>query len=747
MKKIISLNGEYRLYTYDSETAPELPTELSGEYITANVPGNVELDYMTAGLLPDLYAEDNVKLAGKLENKDFWFVREFDVKKSDDEKATLVFEGVDCIAEYFVNGKKAGESDNALIPFSFDVSALVVSGKNTLAVHIRSAFEYAKKYSVQPYNVAFPDCYESLNIRKSAASFGWDILPRALSAGLWRGVSLELSDGGEITDLYISTCRADSDVAVLIVTVNADLPSGMIGRCSLKITGKCGDDGFVKEAPFLFNAATVYPYVYNPKLWYPAGAGKPELYDVTAEILCDGKVVAEKRLRYGIRRIEVKYTEAVGENGNFEFIVNGKPCRIRGIDHTPIDVFHSKDEAKTAAVIADVKALNCNLVRVWGGGVYESDSFYDLCDENGIMVWQDIMLACHAYPQTDEFQRKISAECEAIAKRIANHPSLALWCGSNETDWAYVCVGLDPNDDEVTRSAIKKALYKCDPYRAYLPSTPYFSREYIKRAGGVFYLDLDEIERARTILPEEHYWWHRNDFLSFIRQSHRFVAEIGYSGCPERSSLVRFLPEKFRFSDDVAWRCHSFPTENGRDTGIKYLFEAVPDSDAEMIKASQYYQAEAYKFIVEKSRVNVDSNGIVLWNLRDGFPVFASSLVDYYGNKKAAFYAVATSYSALQCVISDGKAFIVNDAGSKGECVVLIEDALGKTIFSKSLFITGAAVEAVGGIDAKSDDFLFITLKFDGETITNYKCNYVDKIDYLRYDALYEKIKRFTRRK
>lgn len=738
----IDLSGEYRLYTFDSGNAPLMPDTLESadnekQPLTAQVPGNVELDYMRAGLFPDLYFGDNILRTKGLENKDFWYEKTFEVDFPNVFGARLVFEGVDTIAEYFLNGVKIGQSDNALIPHSFDITNVLIEGQNTLAVHIFSAVQAAEKYEISPYNVAFPNTYESLNIRKSAASYGWDILPRALSAGIWRDVFIEFNAETEIKDVYLSTCRVEKDTAILICSVNAKIPQKLRDMCTLKITGECKGHKFVKEAPLLFNAATVYPYVEHPLLWYPQGMGEQNLYDVRIEIIAFGRAIARKTLKYGIRKVDVKCTEEIGEEGDFAIFVNGEKCRIRGIDHTPIDVFHSKDAKKTREVVENIAELNANLVRIWGGGVYENDEFYDLCDEKGILVWQDIMLACHAYPQTAEFLEKMTAEVKAAAKRLRNHSCLALWCGSNETDWAYVCVGLDPNDDKLTRKAIKDALYESDPFRYYLPSTPYFSREFVKERGGKFYLDLAEIEEARVPLAEEHYWWHRDDFKSFTKQSHKFIAEIGYGGSAEKASVDKFLKKGYTFDDDAAWSCHSFPTESKRDTGINYLFDGVLDDTAEKIAASMDYQAEAYRYIVEKSRTNENTNGIMLWNLRDGFPIFSSAIVDYYGRKKLAYYAVRAAYEPLQVFIDGetGEITLVNDSTYQGEISVKVQTGKGALLLEKT-FVIKQGVQKIGTFDKKinkNSEWVKTEIAYPGKTIESKVYVYSGKINYSDY--------------
>lgn len=740
----INLNGAWRLYSYPNDNAPTDPSELHNDCIEAEVPGNVELDYQRAGLLSDLLETDHVKQAESLERSDFWYVRDFIMEELPKGNLILHFDGVDTVASYFLNGRLIGQSDNMLIPHEFCVSGLLQTGENTLSVHIKSALKFAEAFDIEPYNVAFPGCYENLHVRKSAINYGWDISPRLLSAGIWKDVWLEEQEETRFRDVYLATASVTDDVAVLVLSCNADIPEAHMGKCTLSIEGICGDHHFFNEYPLPFRSTTVYPYVHGARLWYPQGMGEQNLYDVRIRINCDHMVLAEKDLLFGIRKIDLHYGNAVGDEGDFSIHVNNRLCRCRGVNWVPLSLLHSQDKDKYEQALIDLRDAKFNMVRVWGGGVYEQDRFYDLCDEYGIMVWQDIMLACHAYPSTERFCKAMSEECEAVAKRLRNHPSIALYCGGNETDWPYVCVGLDPNDDPISRDVIPKTFRRFDPYRAYLPSTPYFSREFIQKHGGRFYLDLDEIKKARVPLPQEHYWWHREEFLQFREQQHRFITEIGYSGSSSRDSLDRYLPKGYSFRDDTAWKYHSYPTEGSRTRGVEYLFTSVPDNDDDRIRASQYYQAEAYKFIVELSRMREQCNGILLWTLRENWPSFSSALVDYYGTRKPAFHTVTLSCEPVQCMIdiegSVAKVFLINDGMIGRKLSIKVTDENGLIRFEDSIFTpSNALVEPLAVIELNNEKLL-LTEIFDGDrTIRNYRFVYTKQLDYSLYDNLYKK--------
>lgn len=737
----ISLNGNYKLYITDGKNPDFDRVNFNGlsEPIDATVPGNVELDLMRANLLPDLYFADNIKKAEYLESKDFVYVKDFEFDFNDNCHRELVFDGVDTIAEYYLNGVKIGESENAFVEYRFSVDDVLKNGSNRLVVHIFSSVNHAKKYEYTPLNIGIYDgCYESLNIRKPASSFGWDILPRAVSAGIFRDVYIQECSAVEITNVYIATNRLVDNLAILTVSVNARIADEFSGKLTLKISGKCKDSEFNKICPFTFTSKTVFPYVENPVLWYPCGYGAPDLYDVTVELVADGKVMARKSIKFGIRSVEVGYTEEIGENGDFRIFVNDKLIKVKGVNHTPIDVYHSKDKEKYADIVDGIKGMNCNFVRVWGGGVYEDDEFYSLCDEKGIMVWHDFMLACHMYPQTKEFLDKISFECKNVVEGLRNHTSIIAWCGSNETDWMYTCIGLNPNDDKITRVIMKDVLSAVDPFRPFFPTTPYFSNDFIKKQGGVFYVDLAEITERRRPLPEEHYWWHRNDFLKFTDQNHKFIMEIGFGGCNSLDELNKYLPVGWTFKDDKFWGCHSYPTEDSRTAGLDYLFDGVENNNEELVAASRAYQAEAYKYIVERSRIRPYFNGICLWNYRDGFPIFSSAFVGYDGDKRPAYFAVKNSYEPVQCIMKyeNGKVevYIVNDTPSEFKGRLRLSGIFG--IKEKEIDIKANEIILVDTISCGENQFITSELNVCGKTVKNYLYTYGGKIDYRRYKEL-----------
>ncbi|MEE0928957.1 MAG: hypothetical protein UIG59_07165, partial [Acutalibacteraceae bacterium] len=390
--------------------------------IPAQVPGNVELDLITAGLLPeDIFRGLNIRKTEKFETYDWWYEKTFTApeKISAKEKATLCFRGVDCLAEYFLNGEKLGESDNMFIAHEFDVTNKLAYGKNnTIVVHISSVAAKLAGGDLELCSIrsewGMPKFLT--HIRKAPHMSGWDIMPRAMSAGLWRDVELRIEPIYGIKYVYVTPDRIEGGVTKIRLMYDSHLPfEYRLADLKIKITLKCGDS--VIESVQLRKGGIGCTYLEIPdcKYWWPRGYGEQNMYDITVALYTlSGELIAEKSVRRGIRWVKLCRTDTVEPNGRFEFEINGKKVLALGANWVPMDPFHSRDKSRYAKALAMLDDLNCNIVRCWGGNVYEDHEFFDFCDSHGIMVWQDFAMACQYYPQTEEFFDKIRREAEWV---------------------------------------------------------------------------------------------------------------------------------------------------------------------------------------------------------------------------------------------------------------------------------------------------------------------------------------------
>ncbi len=662
-----SLDGEWELYHFEHGTFNiEKPADLVASWlspISATVPGNVEIDLQQAGL-PDPFVGDNIRLLRPYESHDWWYRREFFLPAVFlGRRIDLVCEGLDTFATVWINGQIAGNSANMLITQRFEVSGLLRAGtKNEITIRLASSMAEAGEQTYEAGALSWEHRWEGLQVRKAAHMWGWDIMPRLVSAGIWRSIRLQEIPEHAIEQLYTWTVEASSQRATLGVFFQVRTSEPVDGLV-IYFHGACRGHTFEYEWPLEFIADSCTISIPEPKLWWPTGYGEPDLYMLTAQLRRDTQVLAERTERIGLRKLEIDRTEIAGKawtpepasampervdtppltESHFVIRVNGEPVMVKGTNWVPLDASHSRDAGRLAKALEMVADLGCNMIRCWGGNVYEQEAFFDWCDQYGVLVWQDFAYACCIYPQTEAFLAEVDRETEGIVRRLRNHACLALWCGDNEIDMTYHSQGRDPGRNRLTREIIPQVLERSDPQRAYIPSSPYIPPALVHR--------LD----AWTATPEQHLWGPRGYYKSpfYTKHSAHFIGEIGYHGCPNPASIKRFITAEhlWPWQDNHEWQVHSVyhwqhkAIERDRiqlmANQVRELFGEVPEELPPFALASQITQAEAKKFFIESTRLRKwQTSGILWWNLLDGWPQFSDAVVDYYFGKKLAYHYI-----------------------------------------------------------------------------------------------------------
>jgi beta-mannosidase len=628
--------------------------------ISSVVPGNIGADLMREKILPDLYFGANALLSQEWERTDFTYSTSFESPSfQKGERVELVFDGVDTVATVVLNGKKAGQLNNMFVPHVIDVTdALVKKGTNALSIKIHNiidaAARNAREWGTSAFEMGHYQDKTGIFVRKAQHMFGWDIAPRILFGGIWRKVSLRIRKRNEIIpeDFHFGVRSIDPvrHRAEISLEWGCTLePSIDTRRYTIDIQGVCGESTFRFHTRLRSPYGNAYIGVRNPLLWWPAGYGEQPLYNVTVTLLLDDKPVDEYKTRTGIRTIHLDFNHDPADvsKNRCTFIVNGTPVAVRGSNWVPVDALHSCDAERVPDIFRLFKESHCNILRCWGGSVYEEDTLFDLCDEYGIMVWQDFAFACAIYPQNKEFQDLVAEEAKIIIKKLRNHPSLALWSGDNEIDlFVYYLYGMPtilPSDNLISRRVLKEAVAQYDMYRSYLPSSPYFP---------------DDVYLARQPdgMPEQHIWGPRGYFKDdfYAKNTAIIASEIGYHGMPAKKSIQKFLSKDKVWGsyNNDEWIVHAADFTGSGEAGpmgrrnylmqsqVKHLFgESVRMNDMdEFILASQITQAEAFKFFIELFRGDKPQrSGILWWNMIDCWPQFSDAVVDYYFERKLAY--------------------------------------------------------------------------------------------------------------
>jgi beta-mannosidase len=624
-------------------------------FYPAKVPGNVELDLHRNGLISDPFFGMNIAELPRGERRRVWYVRSFEAPPlPEGHEAWFRFEGASGHLAIYLNGTGYPGCEQVLtdqwVPKPGKANELVL------------ALTPPEPDWVGPVPLGFaqPNRFESLRVRRAPHEYGWDIMPRAVSNGIWRSVKLLYLPEERIENVYLETLSI-GPVARLVLHFDCKLAASCYAESyEVEVSGRCGDSEFTKRERMLYSAGRVNVSVPTPWLWWPKGRGETNLYEVTVRIFKNGAEVDHMHFTHGIRTVELIRTSVTDEQGSGEFLfkINGERMFIHGSNWVPVDAFHSRDRERIPQILEMAADLNCNMLRCWGGNVYEDDLFYDICDREGVLIWQDFAMACAVYPQDSEFQRVLADEVRTVVRRLRQHACIALWAGDNECDQAWSWGGrrMDPNQNVLTRHVIPDVLLEEDSGRPYLPSSPY--------------IDPVAYEKGEKYLPENHLWGPRDYYKSryYTESLCHFASEIGYHGCPARTSLERFLsPEKlWPYKDNDEWILHSTSPIPGYDLydyrvelmakQIRELFGTVPDNLDDFVFASQISQAEAKKFFVELFRTSMwRRTGILWWNLMDGWPQMSDAVVDYYFEKKRAYHYLKTAQQPLLLALREPK--------------------------------------------------------------------------------------------
>jgi beta-mannosidase len=633
------------------------------KYSPATVPGTVHTDLLANGIIEDPFYRDNEKKVQWIEKEDWAYRTEFTVENLEANR-DLVFEGLDTYANVFINGKKVLYAENMFCGYRVkDINKYLNKGNNILEVVFRSPIAIEDSLAKAFYkNTGLKKLPETGRIftRKAAYHYGWDWSPRLVTCGIWRDTYMEVYEDNKINNVYINQAFSD-DYKKAFLYFNIDLITETKYKYEISIVNK--SDNTVQSFPYSKSLSII---IENPKLWWSNGLGEPYLYDFDVVLKKDNITLDTRSIRTGIRKIElIQDKDSLGKS--FYFKLNSVPVFMKGANWIPADNFLPRvTKERYRDLIKTAKETNMNMLRVWGGGVYEDDEFYNQCDENGILVWQDFMFACAMYPFNDNFLGNVKEEAIYNIKRLRNHPSIALWCGNNEIYEGWINWGWNKDYTQAQSELIENGYNKL--FKELLSS---LAKEYTPEIKYVpTSPEIGWGHKESMTQGDSHYWgvwWGMERFDTLEKKVPRFMSEYGFQGFPDTSTINRFTDVKDRYLfSDVLKTHQKHPT--GYETLTKYMeMYGLKTSDYnEFIKNTQTLQILCLKTAIEAQRRAMPyCMGTLLWQFNDCNPVVSWSLIDYYGMPKPSLEVVKRLYDDMLVIPVEEngviKVYVVND--------------------------------------------------------------------------------------
>lgn len=711
---VFSLDGQWELAGFS-------PDKFNHYKLEGTVPGQVHPDLQRAGIIPDPFWRNNAELCQWPEKWQWTYKRVFDVPASFKQDWTVIqFDGLDTYSDIFLNGTKLGSTNNMFLPYEYDVKNILKEKGNVLEVIFHSPTEIEK---VKDDQKKYPAAYESSRVytRRMQCTYGWDWVHRFVTMGVWKSCRLVSYPNARIEDLFVYTESIGANNAKLNLEFSSTIKDEDTRTAKLTITDPgrkvVWDKTFRISDPLMkFDAD-----ISNPKLWWPNGAGEQHLYELTAILYDDqNNEIQRKSVETGIRTASIEQIpDATGSGSSFTIVINGKRIFGKGGNWVPADPFPSRVTAEHYnKILSQARDAGMNVLRIWGGGIYEPEAFWHACNKMGIMITQDFMLACADYPTTDpEFVASLEKEFAANIRLQRNHPSLIYWAGDNELG-----LNFKPSDNwygkELHQSMTEPLVRSMDPSREFrltspLGQDPTTTNSLISgdcHLGAQFNYDIINGGLDSLLL-----------YKNFIKKiTGRYMSESVAGGIPPKSTLLKFMNEAdlennymidFHMHDPATRGLHAVSFIELFETQAKALFGDPGDDNDRRLKQLEYIQYEFIRLTMESTRQRkFYSSGVQFWMFNDCWPAATWSMTDYWGGRKAGWYGMAAGCRPVIAAsdVEDGKIkwSVCNDMleDVKVKVVVRVQPVSGKATFKKELTLNVKENTSVVALELDLDE-------------------------------------------
>ena len=633
-----------------------------GEWLPAKVPGTVHQDLMDNGKLVNPFYGMNEEKVQWVEKEDWQYRTTFVLTKEQVERedAVLRFDGLDTYADIYLNGSLLERTDNMFVGYELPVKEVLREGENRLQVYFHSPIKQAlPQWETDGFAYPADNDHSKIRVsvysRKAPYSFGWDWGIRLATSGIWRPVTLELYDAVRVDDYFVHQESVSRELAKLNNMLEVTSVASAPRQAEVTLTYAYQDEPKVTEHKNVTlqpgcNRINLPIEIDCPHLWMPNGWGEPALYDFEISVKVDGKVVASEKKKVGLRTVKV-VMEDDKDGKSFYFVVNGQPMFAKGSNFIPSDaLLPNVSTERYRQLMQDVKDAHHNMIRVWAGGIYEDDRFYEAADEMGILVWQDFIFACTTYPSDPNFLRRVKEEAEYNIKRLRGHASLAMWCGNNEIYegmrfWGWkrryknpvIWEEMQEGYDKLFHQLLPSMVKEFDADRFYMHGSPY---------------EANWGRRETWKIADSHNWgtWYgRKPFETLDTDLARFMSEFGFQAFPEMKTIATFAePKDYAIESEVMNAHQKASIGNALIKKTMALYYDVPEDFEELVYKGLVLQGFGIRHGIEAHRRNRPyCMGSLYWQLNDSWPVVSWSSIDYYGNWKAMHYQAKRAFAPV----------------------------------------------------------------------------------------------------